>query len=164
MPCGEALDLVHLGGDAGVVDGHDRLRALAHRGRDQPLVEVQRVAPDVDEADVRPPEPERVRGGDVGEGRHDHLVPGLEVAEDGRDLERRGARVGQDHLGGAEGILHPLGALLGEPTLVRQPAVEHGPRDVEEFLPDDEGAIEGDPRRHRDGSPNARRAVVASWR
>ena len=144
MAAGDLEDGLHVGGDAGVVDGDDGAGAFGDRFFDQALVDVEGVGADVDETDARPAQGEGVGGGDEGVGRHDDLVARLEVAEDGRHLERGGAGVGQQHLAGAEAFFHPGVALLRELAVACEVAAEDRLGDVVLLLADDERAVEGD--------------------
>ena len=117
---------------------------------DQPLVEVERVGPDVHEHRHRAAQHEGVGGGNEGEGRHDHLVPGLEVAQDRRHLQRGGAGMREQRAFRAEVLLEPLVALAGEAAVPRQMPVAHRGGDVLQLGADGERLVE------RDLHPNTR--------
>ena len=137
-------DRVHVAADAGVVDGHDRLRPRGDRRLDPRLVDVQRVGPDVDEDRRRAAQRERVRRRDERERRHDHLVAGSHAAEDRRHLEGRRAGVGEERLPGADPLLEPGAAALGERAIAREMAVRVGLGDVVELPAGHERLVERD--------------------
>ena len=74
-----AEDSLHLAADARVVDGHGGTRPICDQLLELPLVEVERVGPDVDEDRFRSTQHEGVGGRDEGEGGQDHLVARLDV-------------------------------------------------------------------------------------
>lgn len=80
MAPGDGHDFVHLTTDAGIMDREDRPCARRNRGFDQPLVDIQRVRPDIHEHRCGAPQRNRVGGGDEGEGWKNHLVAWTEVA------------------------------------------------------------------------------------
>jgi hypothetical protein len=84
----ELEDRVHLARDAGVVDGHDRLRTLGQERRETRIVDVEGVRPDVREDRLGAAQDERVGGGDEREGRNDHLVARTDPEQHRAHLER----------------------------------------------------------------------------
>ena len=80
MTPGDRHDLVHLAADAGIMDREDRPRARRNRGFDQPLVDIQRVRPDIHEHRRGAPQHNRIGGRDESKGWKNHLVAWTEVA------------------------------------------------------------------------------------
>jgi hypothetical protein len=58
----------------------DRARARRNRGFDQPLVNIQRVRPNIDEHWRCAPQDNRVGGGDESKGGKNYLIPRTEIA------------------------------------------------------------------------------------
>ena len=133
---------VHLARHAGVVHDDDRLGARRDRRFDLPLVEVERVGADVDEHRPRAAQHERVRRRDERERRHDDFVAGLEIEQQRRHLERRRARLRQQHTRRADAALEPGLALLREASVAGQLARGDGFLDVRELLAGQVGSIE----------------------
>ena len=144
MPAGDRQDRVHLAADAGVVHGHDRPGARRDGRSQQALVEVERVRADVGEDRPGAAQDERVRRGDEGEGRHDHLVAGPEVEEERGHLEGRRAGGREQHLAGPEQLLEQAAALLGEDAVAGDPARVDRLLDVAELVSGQAGTVERD--------------------
>ena len=129
-----ASDRVHFAGHAGVVHRHDRPGARRDRGLDQPFVEIERVLPDVDEHRDRAAQHERIRRRHEGEGRHDHFVAALDVEQQRRHVERRGAGMRQQRLGAAGSLLDPLMAAFRERAVAGKVGVAMRFGQIVEFL------------------------------
>jgi hypothetical protein len=99
-------------------------RARRDRRLDQALVEVQRIEADVHEHGRGAAQREGIGGGHERERRHDDFVARRDVEQQRRHLERRRARVGEQHVRRAERALQPVltaareGAIAGELPLV----------------------------------------------
>ena len=92
---GNLHDGVHLAGHPGVVNRHNRPGAGGHCILEQALVKVQSVFPHVDENGTGPAQDECVGGGGESIRGHDDLVPGLDIGQQSRQLERCRTRVSQ---------------------------------------------------------------------
>ena len=114
MPPGNVQDGVHLAGHARVVHDEDDLRPVGDRGLDLRLVDVHGVGPDVHEHELCPVVDKG--GGRAGEGeaREDHLIPGLQIAQEARHIQGGRARGGQQHLVRVKALFEPIAAAPGE--------------------------------------------------
>ena len=144
VPVRDRQDRVHLAADTRVVHGKDGPRPGRDQRLQETLVEVERVRTDVDEDRARPAQHDRVRRGDEGERRHDHLVARTEVEEQGGELERRRAGRRQQHPAGSEQVLEHSAALLGEHAVAGDAARSHRLLDVADLVPGQTGAVERD--------------------
>ena len=109
VPSGQVEDRVHLAADAGVVNGDNGPGARGDQALKLALVQVQRVRPDVDEHGLGAAQDEGVGGGHEGERRHDHLVAGLDVEQQGRHLQRVRAGSGEQGASQSQFVLEQPG-------------------------------------------------------
>src|SRR5699024_1261502 len=84
------------------------------------LVYIHGIRPDIHEDNFRSPQHEGVRSGYKGIGRHDHLIPGTDIRQKSRHLQRMGARSGQQNFLGMIPFLNPSGTLLGKRAVPAQ--------------------------------------------
>ena len=117
---------------------------VGDRRLDLPLVEIERIGPDVHEHRPRAAQHEGIGRRDERERRHDDFVAGLEIDEQRRHLERGRARMCQEHLGGADAPLEPGLALLREAPVSGELAGGHSLLDVRELRAGQVGTIERD--------------------
>jgi hypothetical protein len=116
----------HVAGHARVVSRHDRPGAVRDRRGDPCRVQAEGVGRDVREHWSRTRLGHRGRGRGMGERRHDGLVARPQLGEQHRQLERRGARRGQQDQRAAESLPEPLGAQSRVPTAsAKQAARSH---------------------------------------
>ena len=103
--------------DARVVHRHYRPRSRGDGRLDQPLVQIQRIRPDVDEHGRRAAQHERIRGRDERERRQNHLVSGLDAGKDRGHLQRARTRVRQQRPPASKALLEPGLTACGEPAI-----------------------------------------------
>ena len=144
---GEPAEPVHVARDATVVHGDDRPGALGQGCLDRVGVDVQRVGRDVDEDRARAGAHEGVRRRHVGEGRHNDLVCGPQVAEECGHLEGGGARGREEDVLQPEPLREEPAAVVGEAPVAGRVAARDGVGDVLELTADEVRAVERNLRR-----------------
>ncbi len=137
---------VHLTGHACIVDRHNGAGVLGDRRLDKPLINVHGVRADVDKDDFRSTQHKGVGGRDEGIAGHDHFVARLDIQQQGRHLQRGGTGGGQQHLGAAETLLHPLLAATRIAAVAAQLAAAHRRLHVIEFCTHNRGRVKRDHR------------------
>ena len=123
---GDVHDGVHLAGDPAVVHDADGPRAFGYGLLDLGLVDVHGIRADVDEDELCAGQDERVGGGGEGVAGQDDLVARFDAAHERGHLECRGPAGGEQALRGAEPVLDPAAAELGEGSVAAELAVDHG--------------------------------------
>ena len=99
---------------------------------DEFFIQIHGVRPDIHKNDNRAPEDKSVSRGGEGIGGHDHLIPGLDVAENGRHVQRGGAGGGEQRLFRAGLFLNPFVAGFGHGSVAAN--FMGGDRTVDVFL------------------------------
>ena len=112
----DAQQCVELTRQTEVVDRQNGARPLGDQRAHLLRIDAQIARFDVAHDDVGARAADGLVAGDVGEGRADHLVPGPEADQAGRDVQRLSARVRRDHMAivAAEEPLDPPLELLAE--------------------------------------------------
>eukprot|EP00128_Syssomonas_multiformis_P004053 Colp12_sorted_trinity150504_noHs@15830 len=123
----DLADGVHFAGDAGIVHAADGASALGHSRLDEGFVDVQRVDAHVHKDRHHAAQHEAIRGGGEGVRGEDYLVPGLQLAQQGRHLQRRSARGNHHHALGflSDELANARGALHSEVRGGVETGVEH---------------------------------------
>ena len=125
MPPRDIHDHVHIAADAGVMNRNDHPGPGSDRLLDQTLVDIHGIRPDIDENRHAAPQDEGIRRGDKCVGRNDELIPGLNIAQNGRHLQSRRAGVRQQNFLRVEMLFQPAAAASGERSVSGQMPVLH---------------------------------------
>ena len=141
---GDLQDRVHFAADPGVVHRQDGPGAGAEQGLQAGLVEVEAVGADIAEDRAGPAQHEGVDRGDEGKGRHDDLVAGLDVQEQGRHLQGMGAGGSQQGLGHPQDLFQQGMAAPGKGAIPGNMSAPEGLVEVLNFIPDESVLVEGD--------------------
>ena len=144
MALRDGHDGVHLAGKARVMHHGNGPGTWRDRRLDQAFVEVDRIAAHIDEHRYRAAQDKSVRSGHKGVRRHDHFVAGREVAQDGRHLERPGARVREQRALAAQPLFEPLVAEVGVVAVPGEMPARERVRDIGELGADGRWLIEWD--------------------
>jgi len=113
----DLADAIHFAGDAGVMNGDDHSCSLGDGRLNQILVEVERVRTDVDKDGPRTGPHERARRRDERERGQNHLVAGLEIAQERGHLEGGRARRREQDAVDAQPLFQQSAAGLREATV-----------------------------------------------
>ena len=102
------------------MDGDDRARLAFDRVREEGLVHIERVRPDVHEHDRRAPERKRIASRRKRKRRHDDFGARVDVGEDRGDLESGRAGGGEERASRAGVLFDPALAFARERTAPAQ--------------------------------------------
>src|ERR671925_125452 len=108
MALGDLADAVHLAGDACVMHDENRLGSRCYCSLDESLIEVERVAPHVDEDRNGAAQYDGIGGRGKRECGHDDFVSRLQIAEDRGHFERSRAGGNEQRHWTAELLLEPV--------------------------------------------------------
>ena len=142
----ERVQRVEVGGGAGEVHRHDRLRARAHQLGDALRIDRQVAGAHVGEDRRRARMDDHVRRGRPGDRRGDHLVAGPDAERDERQVQRRRAGGDGQCVLDAE-VLLERGLELARLGAAGEPAGAQRRDDLVDLLVVDRGRLEAEERR-----------------
>ena len=120
MLVGQAHDRIHIAGDAGVMHGHNGFGFIGDRRSHQRCIHIHGFRVDIDEFDFRAAQHEGIGGTDEGVAWHDNFVARLDIDQQRGDLQRGGARWGQQRVFAPQLAFKPFLALFAERAVARQ--------------------------------------------
>ena len=113
-------DGIHLAAHSRVVNGHDRSGFRRNGGLDQGLIDIERIMPNVDEYRHASPQYKSIGSRDERVGRHDDLIPGLDMSKNRRHFQGGRAGMRQQCLAASDAVLQPGAAFLRKNAISRE--------------------------------------------
>ena len=127
-------DLVHLAGNAGVMNRNNSLGLRCDSCFNQLFIQIKRVRANIHKHDFCPPQHKSVGRTNKGVTRHDDFVTRHDVNQQRRHFQGLGAGRGQQRLFAAQLLLKPMLALLTVFAISRYLVTAHGSQNVLVFV------------------------------
>ena len=142
MPLRYVHDSVHLAAYSRIMHRHDYLGAGCNGSLNFRFIHVHRFRVHIDEYRHSPLHDKRIDCRDKGVTGANELIPGLQIAENGRHFQRCCAGMHQQCLFRAEVLFNPSVALLGEVAVSCKLTELDGLGNIPEFFADDVWFVE----------------------